>query len=825
MKFRPGVPARTALEAARSLSGRRLKSLPGIGVEHWQLGAGVSVERSLAQVARSPFRGAIEYAEPNYIIRATEIPDDTKRGDLWGLHNVGQTPGPQDADVDWLEAWSAGIRGSANVVVAVIDTGVDYNHPDVAANILRDANGVVGFDFANNDADPMDDNNHGTHVAGTIGAVANNGLGVAGVCPNVRIMPLKFLGAGGSGDTADAIDCVNWAAAHGAQIMNASWGSAQSSKSLKNAIANSGRLFVAAAGNGATSDPFYPAAFNLANQLTAGATDWTDNLAGYSNFGSYVHLAAPGSSILSTIRNGGYARFSGTSMASPHVAGAAALLLAQNPTWGYGQLRSQLLDTVDVLPSLAGKVTSSGRLNVARAVGAGPLAEDTIGPAAISDLAAGSPAHDTATLTWTATGDDGSAGAAYLVDLRRRTDGPLDETNWATASVLVGLPKPQAAGTAETATLALNLSPGWHYFGMRAVDEAGNPSPIANAALFIPGSGWTTSLVDEDGGYYLSHTYDRNGKASVAYTDIVQNFVKFARFNGVPWDIETIGPGRRGMGLAFGLDNTPWVSSSEYLGWGPGYDMKVASKNAVTGAWETGVLENRGVSTESSSLAVSELGEVGLAYRKDGLKFAKRVNGAWTIQTVARNAGARYFSMAYNPTTDRPAIAFSDDVNPADGYLDTLKFAEWNGSQWAIQTIETGVVGYGVFTSLAWDPVSGDWAVIHKVSTSGGQIRFLRRSGTTWQPAETVALGAGDSCSLTFRADGTAFVAYSGGGDLHLATQPPGGGWSSEIAEYDVDGYWSVPVAIDPANGLPSISYRWRYDGSTDKHNLGFSHK
>ncbi|HQR05482.1 MAG TPA: Ig-like domain-containing protein [Gemmatales bacterium] len=333
--------------------------------------------------------------EPDYMQHATAtIPNDTNFGGLWGMNNTGQTiqgqQGTADADIDAPEAWDIS-KGSGNFVIAVIDTGVDYSHSDLAANIWsnpgeipgdgidNDGNGFVddvhGWDFVNNNNAPLDDNNHGTHTAGTIGAVGNNGNGVVGVNWNVKIMPLKFLGAGGSGTTADAIKAVNYAVKNGAKISSNSWGGGPYDAILDDVLSNAatkGHLFIAAAGNGGSDndlDPFYPASYDSPNVIAVAATDNKDKLAGFSQYGATsVDLAAPGVNILSTKPNNSYQFLSGTSMATPAVAGAAALIWDFYPQFTYTDVIRRLFVTVDKIASLTGVVATGGRLNVYRAL-------------------------------------------------------------------------------------------------------------------------------------------------------------------------------------------------------------------------------------------------------------------------------------------------------------------------------------------------------------------------------------------------------------------------------------------------------------------------
>ena len=340
----------------------------------------------------------VTYAEPNYIVRTTLTPNDTRFGELWGLNNTGQSGGISGADISAVSAWDVS-TGSSSIVVGVIDTGVDYNHPDLAANIwsaptsfnvtiggqtITCPQGSHGFNAINNTCNPLDDNNHGTHVSGTIGAAGNNGQGVTGVNWTSSVMGLKFLSASGSGSTADAIDCIEFAVqakqafagSGGAnvRVLSNSWGGGGFSQALLDQInkANTNdMLFVAAAGNNGTNNdttPHYPSNYNAPNVVAVASTTRTDARSSFSNFGATtVDLGAPGSSILSTVRNGGYSTFSGTSMATPHVSGAAALVLSEC-TLNTAALKANLLNNVDPISSMSGITVTGGRLNVDKAI-------------------------------------------------------------------------------------------------------------------------------------------------------------------------------------------------------------------------------------------------------------------------------------------------------------------------------------------------------------------------------------------------------------------------------------------------------------------------
>lgn len=337
----------------------------------------------------------VRFAEPDSIVSAfATFPNDTSFGQLWGLHNTGQSGGTVDADIDAPEAWDLG-TGSTDIVAAVIDSGVNHTHPDLAANIwsnpLEVANGidddgngftddVRGWDFYSGDANPADENGHGSHCAGTIAAAGNNARGVVGVNWRCRILPLRFLGPTGSGTSSDAIDALNYAVllrqrGVNLRLTSNSWGGGGAEQAMEAAIIASqtaGLLFVAAAGNeGMDNDvtPFYPASYPESNVIAVAATDRNDALAGFSHYGlTSVDLAAPGVSIYSTSLGTGYEWLSGTSMAAPHVSGVAALLASLSPSADWATIRRAILAGADPRPSLTGRTATGGRLNALGAI-------------------------------------------------------------------------------------------------------------------------------------------------------------------------------------------------------------------------------------------------------------------------------------------------------------------------------------------------------------------------------------------------------------------------------------------------------------------------
>jgi serine protease len=357
---------------------------PAYGLGATPLGNGlfaVNIPKTLpvdSALAAFRARSGVEFAQPDYKVTLDQTPDDPSVGSLWGLDAI-HAP----------DAWNTG-TGSGRTIVAVIDSGIAYNHPDLKANIWHNpgeipGNGidddhdgyvddVVGWDFVHHNNNPMDDNGHGTHVAGTIGAVGDNGIGVAGVAWHTKLMALKFLDSSGSGYLSDAVRALNYAVAKGAKVVNASFGGGGYDAAMATALANArakGVIVVAAAGNDGTDNdvnPVYPANYTGDNLVAVAATDRNDRLASFSNYGrSTVDIAAPGVSIYSTLPNGKYGTYSGTSMATPHVAGAMALVWDAHPTWTYKQVIAAVLNTADRLSTLNGKV-AAGRLNVAKAI-------------------------------------------------------------------------------------------------------------------------------------------------------------------------------------------------------------------------------------------------------------------------------------------------------------------------------------------------------------------------------------------------------------------------------------------------------------------------
>ena len=405
VKFSPATKNHN--ETIRRLGGERIVAFAEVGWERVRLPENVSVRDG---ISRFRMAAGVEQAQPNFIYRTEATPNDPRFPELVGLKNTGQIGGTAGADIDAEPAWNI-TTGSSSVVVAILDLGVNYNHEDLSANMWRnpgetgtdsggankatnniddDGNGyiddVFGIDTINHDSNPMDDQGHGTHVAGTIGAVGNNGIGVVGVNWSVAMMAIKTHDSAGNGTSASVIEGFQYAAMMrfrgvNVRVTNSSWGGAPEAPSfdqaLKDAIdlaGNAGILNVCAAGNAANNNdaaPFYPASYDSPSIIAVAASDQSDDRAGFSSYGATsVDVAAPGVGILSTgVSETAYRFLSGTSMATPHVSGVAALMISHNRLLTRSQIKSIIMSTADPLPATwAQTPIASGRVNALRAL-------------------------------------------------------------------------------------------------------------------------------------------------------------------------------------------------------------------------------------------------------------------------------------------------------------------------------------------------------------------------------------------------------------------------------------------------------------------------
>ncbi len=377
--FNAGVSASDRGRAIAAASGRELSSLKLLAVSR-VAPLGTTPLETLRR--RLEARPEVRYAEPDYEVTADAVPADPLLVSQWGLSN------PADHDIDAFEAWDTKTKCSK---VAVLDTGVDVNHPDLVNNLYKnskekpdngkddDDNGYVddyiGVNVRTNRGNGIDTDGHGTHVAGIVAGVANNGIGVSGVCWKGSVMPVKFMNALGKGSSSYAAEGIEYAVRKGVKIINASFGSTSKSSAMEDAIEyakEKGVLIVVAAGNDGKNidkSPVYPASYTYGNILTVAASTLDDGLASFSNYGEKaVDVAAPGENITSTYIDDIYKPLSGTSMAAPMVAGMAGLLRAKNSDATYSQLKTALRRKVDKPAAFKDKVVYDGRANLKYAI-------------------------------------------------------------------------------------------------------------------------------------------------------------------------------------------------------------------------------------------------------------------------------------------------------------------------------------------------------------------------------------------------------------------------------------------------------------------------
>ncbi len=451
----------------------------------------------------------IRSIEVNQIYHLTDIvPNDPGFSKTYGMKNSGQQGGVAGADIGAAEAWML-TTGSRSVRVGIIDSGVDYQHPDLKANIWEnpgetgldtqgqdkrtngkddDEDGFVddwhGWDFFNNDNDPMDDNSHGTHVAGTIGAVGNNGIGVAGVNWAVSMVPIKIFSGAGETSVDVIVRGIDYANRLGLKVTNNSWGGGGFSDAIYNSIKKAdekGLLFIAAAGNDGVdidATPFYPASYALSNIINVASINRMDKLSSFSNYGAKtVMVAAPGEDIYSTVPGNAYGVKSGTSMATPHVTGLVALAMARFPNAAAADLKAKLQFSSIVTDALRRRI-SFGRINASSA-----FEDDTTPPSAIEQAEVSALDLHTISVTFPAAGDDGELGSASQYMVRRSPQPMTDEAGWQRAEALFPSLVTQVDGEVTLQFKGFSYNEAG-FLTIRAQDNVGNRGPIASSFAY-----------------------------------------------------------------------------------------------------------------------------------------------------------------------------------------------------------------------------------------------------------------------------------------------------------------------------------------------------
>ena len=516
-RFVPGEVILRLKDSANSLSGDVLSDYGSDIVERFEMGRpslhsgaptdivrvklpeGVDVSSALTRMGKDE---RIEFAEPNYLYQLPEVaagekqalPDDLS-SKLWGLHNEGQTGGRPGADINAPEAWqiTQGDRSAQGPLIAVIDTGIDYSHPDLAANmwtnpgeipgdgIDNDGNGVVddvhGYNAFDQTGDPMDGHSHGTHCAGTIGAVGNNG-GIVGVSPQAKMMAVKIFSDKGESTSASILRGIQYANKMGADITSNSWGGGPYSEAVKEAFSSSEALHVVAAGNDKVDNDtidYYPANYDVDNMIVVAATDHRDERAAFSQWGATkVDVAAPGKDIWSTVPNGKYASYSGTSMATPHVSGVAALVASQYPDASAQEIKDRIIYGSDKVHDLTDISVSDGRVNAAAS-----LENDTTAPGTPNQVRVEGVNFRGASLSWLTPADDGDSGEPVSTVEIRMSDKPITEENYRQAKpFLSGSDRPLQERQGYSIQETPSLEERKVFFSVQAVDNVGNRSPL-----------------------------------------------------------------------------------------------------------------------------------------------------------------------------------------------------------------------------------------------------------------------------------------------------------------------------------------------------------
>lgn len=726
--FRNGTSIPAAKTQLDAMGISVLRSYRLAPILHVRVAAGTSAETAVTQLGTV---SGVRYVEPNRVrtFNAT-TPNDPRFSEMWGLNNTGASGGVDDADIDAPEAWDV-TTGDNSIVVAVIDSGIDYTHPDLAANmwvnpgeiagngIDDDGNGYIddvnGYDFGAGDADPMDDIvGHGTHCAGTIGAVGNNGLGVVGVNWNVKLMALKIADAAGGLSSAAIIEALDYAVTMGARVSNNSYGGYWYSQAEYDAIAaaqSAGHLFVAAAGNDMNDNdtfPAYPASYDLDNIIAVAATTSSDDIAWFSNYGATsVDLGAPGEGILSTLPTGGsqmgtdYGFSDGTSMATPHVTGAAALVLAADPTLSYATVKAALMGNVDKVAALDGLCVSGGRMNLGKTLISG--------------------------------GGGGSVGVRSLTGWFKFDDG---------------------GNTIEDSTLVSGWQQDWRYAGVREgaaevnytsaflgtgdSDGDGLPDWWEDAYGLNPGSS------DSDGDSVLDSDQDDDGDGLSNFYEYLASLAHYARDErGLnPFQADTNGDGETDGYEDSDLDGVLNANEQDLYHTDPGQsdsdDDGTSDANELTAATLPGDSSSP-YQTVAMTFAGGSGNTVVISDKVDGTFTARHSSEEFTVEAWLN---VQEFRSGRVPVVSRRTFA-TKLLNYEIGLEDGVPYAAFDGDSQNVAVVRPTIAAAGFGTNV-WTHVAARFKL--GVETADNTLTLFVNGvpvGTTltnWSPAT----GAGD---------------------------------------------------------------------------------
>ncbi len=706
------------------------------------------------------------------VSRDQTLPNDPRFGEMWGLHNTGQSGGTIDADIDAPDAWDV-IGPVPPTLVAVCDDGLQLNHPDLIANIYvnpgeiagngldDDSNGFIddvrGWDFSDddNDVSPVGSDSHGVHTSGTVGAVGNNGIGVVGVARNVRLMHCKMYG--GANDYFSAFaNAIEYATDNGARVISASYNIDGYPAAFAAAVQyarNHDVIYVNSAGNNGQQNPPRQGLRSISNNVIfVAATDRNDNKASFSNYGTLVEIAAPGVSILSTVAGSGYDFYDGTSMATPHVAGAAAVLRSVFPAATARQILDRLIGTADPKPSLAGLI-AGGRLNLNNA-----LDNDSIPPSDPTGLTWLAYSTSSVKIRFNGSGDDGTVGQASSYDIRISTS-PLNNGNFMAATPMNVAIAPVNAGVPITTEVG-GLPPGTvFYLGVVAVDNLGNRSnvlaggpyrtkaarvdTVESGSWFAPATGtWAVSSTgahaglrcwtDSPGGNYANNT----------------NMELRSRLIGVP-----------GSATLFYYANYTLENNYDYLYCDVSYDKGTTWQNVsrVTGSSGGYRLQSVPLTTSARPFSTENMAQIRFRLTSDGSVTADGVYLDDFFVVPSRTVYLDNMEGASNFTPDFPwALTTTRFASPTKSWTDSPAGNYANGASVNLtgtNQVDTSNLAGAQISFKAYINTEANYDYL-RVSTSvnGGayaQMGAFTGALTTWA-SYAVPAGPGGLARLRF---------------------------------------------------------------------------